>query len=85
MQETERVVDGLVERLGIRKSLGGHGIEKLVEQRELQNVHGAFLKGLLDQSGRGYLASIDPDIAFCCVEDCERPFCAVLWRQEQGL
>jgi hypothetical protein len=85
MQETERVIDGFVKYLGIRKRLGGYGIEKLIQLRELQNIHGAFLQDLLDQRDWGYVAGVDPDIAFCCLEDCECSFRAVLWRQEQGL
>lgn len=85
MQETKGVIDGFVEFLGIRKRVGGHGIEKLIKLRELQNIHGAFLQDLLDQRDGGYVASVDPEIAFCCLENRKCSFCAVLWRQEQSL
>ena len=82
MQEAEWVLDSFLERLVIRKRLRRFSIEKLVNFRNFQNFQGALLQEVFHQREIGLLASFDPDVAFCCLEDCQSPFSAILGRKK---
>lgn len=49
MKVAERLIDGFLERFGIRKRLDSANAQQLVDLRELQKLHGAFLKNVIDQ------------------------------------
>lgn len=78
-------MDSFIERLGIQERLGGFSIEKLVDFRYIQNSHGALLQKVFHQRKTGLFIRFYPNIAFCCIEDCQRPFSVILGRKKQGL
>lgn len=63
-------MDSLIKRLVIRERLGRFSIEKLVDFRDIQNFHEALLQEVRHQRNTGLRARFDPNIAFCCIEDC---------------
>jgi len=85
MQEAEWVLDSFIKGLVIRERFDRFSIEKLVDFRDIQNFHGALLQEVFHQRKTGLLARFDPNIAFCCIEDCQCPFSVILGRKKQGL
>lgn len=63
MKVAERLIDGFLERFGIRKRLDSANAQQLVDLRELQKLHGAFLKNFIDQRNQGHVCSINPYVA----------------------
>lgn len=67
MQQAKWISHSFVKCLVIWERLGSFSIEKLVDFRNIQDLHGALLQEIFHQRERMLFARLDPDIAFSCI------------------
>lgn len=85
MKDTEWVVRGLLESLGIGIVFCACCIQEFIDSGKMQDSHGTQAEKVFDERAKRLLCGLDPNVAVCGFENSHSTFCAVLCREKEGL
>jgi hypothetical protein len=85
VKDTEWVLRGLFKSLVVDIMLCAFCIQEFLNPRKMQNSHGTLTEKISDKRTKWLLCGLDPDIAVNDIENIQRAFCTVLWREKEGL